>query len=186
MSRRIRKRRIRSQPAAPAQRRVIGKRVVVDIVEAAVANHRFPAVAFGAIEIDSCSFWRGRMLKRRSPPFQSPLKTMVCVSVTSRRPSASRWAATSTLSQCSARCASAPAGRATMQSATAHAAMNRGGIGTAVESNRGARWPAARVTVRAAAGHESKCRLANSRPDPDFRYRSKRIALPSSGNTTTT
>ena len=49
---RLRKRRIRRQPAAPAQCGVIGKRVVVDIVEAAVANHRFPAVAFGTIEID--------------------------------------------------------------------------------------------------------------------------------------
>ena len=49
---RICKRRVGRQPAAPAKCGVIGKRVIVDIVEAAVADHRLPAVALGTIEID--------------------------------------------------------------------------------------------------------------------------------------
>src|SRR5262245_41544881 len=67
---------------------------------------RGPAADRREIRVNINRCWR-RMLNLRSPPFQSPVKTIACVSVTRRLPTASSRASTSSRSQCSSRCATA-------------------------------------------------------------------------------
>ena len=73
----------------------------------------------------SSTSWPGRRSNRRSPPFQSPVKTMCWRSTTCSTPCASSVAPTSSDFQCSSRAAAGEAERSAMQAPSGSRARTR-------------------------------------------------------------